>query len=178
MEKKRWHAIYTRPRWEKKVHSLLKEKGFDSYCPINRVQRKWSDRIKTIEEPLFKSYVFVKISEAEKSSVRMVSGVVNFVYWLGKPALIRDREIENIKKFLSEYKVLEVKPVSIAVNSKVKIDQGLFMDKEATVIKVMKKRVELRIDSIGYTLIASLDRSNVSVLPPKTVKTKKISGND
>jgi transcription antitermination factor NusG len=99
----RWYAIYTRPRWEKKVNTLLAEKGIESYCPLNKVRRKWSDRIKTIEEPLFKSYVFVRIRDDERSNVRMTSGVVNFVYWDGKPALIRDKEIQNIRRFLDEY---------------------------------------------------------------------------
>ena len=83
----RWFAIYTRPRWEKKVNHLLLQKGIESYCPLNKVRRKWSDRIKTIEEPLFKSYVFVRIADEERTPVRMTNGVVNFVYWNGKPAL-------------------------------------------------------------------------------------------
>ncbi|HRX93358.1 MAG TPA: transcription termination/antitermination NusG family protein, partial [Chitinophagaceae bacterium] len=57
---KRWLAVYTKPRWEKKVNKLFKEKGLESYCPLNKVRRKWSDRMKIVEEPLFKSYVFVK----------------------------------------------------------------------------------------------------------------------
>jgi transcription antitermination factor NusG len=56
----KWYAVYTRPRWEKKVAALLLHKGIESYCPLNKVRRRWSDRTKTIEEPLFKSYVFVK----------------------------------------------------------------------------------------------------------------------
>ena len=78
---KKWFAIYTRPRWEKKVNLLLQEQGVESYCPLNKVRRKWSDRVKTIEEPLFKSYVFVKVSDEEKTTVRMTAGVMNFVYW-------------------------------------------------------------------------------------------------
>jgi transcription antitermination factor NusG len=70
---KKWLAIYTRPRWEKKVNLLLQEKGVESYCPLNKVKRKWSDRVKIIEEPLFKSYVFVKVSDDEKTTVRMTA---------------------------------------------------------------------------------------------------------
>ena len=76
---KKWFAIYTRPRWEKKVNLLLQEKGVESYCPLNKVKRKWSDRVKIIEEPLFKSYVFVKVSDEEKTTVRMTACVTNFV---------------------------------------------------------------------------------------------------
>ena len=106
---RKWYAIYTRPRWEKKVNRLLSEKGFESYCPLNKVRRKWSDRYKLIEEPLFKSYVFVKIEDAERTPIRMTSGVINFVYGDGKPAVIREREIQNIKKFLDEYENVVVK---------------------------------------------------------------------
>src|SRR4030095_6000510 len=110
--KKRF-AVYTRPRWEKKVHRLLEEKGIESYCPLNKVHRKWSDRIKLIDEPLFKSYVFVKVNEEEKTPVRMTQGVVNFIYWLGKPAIIKEKEIVTIKKFLNEHHDVEVRSIEI-----------------------------------------------------------------
>ena len=71
----KWYAIYTRPRWEKKVNHLLLQKGVESYCPLNKVRRKWSDRIKIIEEPLFKSYVFVKVAESDRTEIRMTDGV-------------------------------------------------------------------------------------------------------
>src|ERR1700738_1630273 len=101
--KKNWYAVYTKPRWEKKVYSLLIEKGMEAYCPLNRVRKKWSDRVKWVEEPLFRSYVFVRVPEAEQTSVRMVNGVVNFVYWMGKPATVKDKEIDIIRMFLNEY---------------------------------------------------------------------------
>ena len=91
-----WYAIYTKPRWEKKVHSLLTEKKIESYCPLNKVRKKWSDRMKTVEEPLFKRYVFARVNEEEQTKVRMTAGVMNFVYWQGKPAIIPAKEIETI----------------------------------------------------------------------------------
>ena len=97
---KKWLALYTRPRWEKKVHALLEEKGIESYCPLNKVRRQWSDRVKVVEEPLFKSYVFVRVDEGERTAVRLTSGAINFIYWNGKPALIREKEIDTIRKFL------------------------------------------------------------------------------
>ena len=79
---KKWYAVYTKPRWEKKVFERLQNEQMEAYCPQNRVRKQWSDRIKWVEEPLFKSYVFVKVAEEEMTRVRMVNGVVNFVYWL------------------------------------------------------------------------------------------------
>ncbi len=164
MEKKQWLALYTRPRWEKKVNLLLKEKGIESYCPLNKVRRKWSDRMKTVEEPLFKSYVFVQIRESDMTRVRMTNGVVNFVYWLGKPAVIKEKEIDTIQKFLGEYKEVEARPIQVQTSSKVRIKRGAFMDKVGVVKKIMTNKVEVIIESIGYSLTAYIDRSNIAIV--------------
>lgn len=158
---KNWYAIYTRPRWEKKVDGLLSQKGFEAYCPLNRMRKKWSDRVKWVEEPLFKSYVFVRLSEEDMTKVRMVDGVVNFVYWLGKPAIVKEKEIETIRKFLNTYSDIQVLPLNPPVNAKVRIRQGVFMDKEATVIKTYNKKVQVVIKSIGYSLLAVIEKSNI-----------------
>jgi len=157
-----WYAIYTKPRWEKKVHSLLTDKKIESYCPLNKVRKKWSDRMKTVEEPLFKSYVFARVSEEEQTKVRMTAGVMNFVYWQGKPAIIRAKEIEVIRKFLNEYENVLVEPLELKENGKVIIRQGLFMDHEAKILKIEGNRVKVEIESIGYSLIASVDKKNLS----------------
>src|SRR6185369_1134152 len=98
-----WFAVYTKPRWEKKVSVFFTERGIESYCPLNKVHKQWSDRVKLVEEPLFKSYVFVHIPKNGQAAVRLVNGVLNFVYWLGKPAVIKQVEIDRIKRFLNEY---------------------------------------------------------------------------
>ena len=158
----KWLAIYTRPRWEKKVDLLLKEKGFESYCPLNKVRRKWSDRIKLVEEPLFKSYVFVKVDEAARTMVRMTSGVINFVYWDGKPAVIKEKEITVIRRFLDEHENVEVQPMDIELNQRVKITHGPLMDQEGRVVDVRHKTVKVSIDSIGYVLVAYIDRTKLT----------------
>jgi len=104
--KKIWYAVYTKPRWEKKVAAMLLEKGIENYCPVNKVTRQWSDRKKVVMEPVFKGYVFVKLEDNKKWQVKDVNGILNFVYWLGKPAVIRDEEIDTIRKFLNEFKRL------------------------------------------------------------------------
>ena len=157
----KWYAIYTRPRWEKKVNALLLQKGIESYCPLNKVRRKWSDRIKTIEEPLFKSYVFVKISEEERTNVRMTNGVVNFVYWNGKPAIIREKEIQIIKRFLDEYENVEAVKIEVTPGDRVQVIAGPMMDKEGKVLEVKNKTAKVCIDSLGYMLIAYIDKSKL-----------------
>lgn len=162
----KWLAVYTRPRWEKKVDQLLREKGLESYCPLNKVRRKWSDRIKVVEEPLFKSYVFVKVSEADRSNVRMTNGAINFVYWNGKPAVIREREITAIRRFLNEHQHVEARPMNLKVNQRVRVTNGTFMDLEGKVLDVRHKTVRVAIDSLGYILIAHIDRTKLTSAQP------------
>ena len=165
---RKWLAVYTRPRWEKKVNQLLKEKGVESYCPLNKVRRKWSDRVKLIEEPLFKSYVFVKVTDDDRTLVRMTTGAINFVYWQGKPAVIKEKEIAAIKRFLDEYENVEARSsVELKVNQRVRITNGSFMDQEGKVIDLRHKTVRVAIDSLGYTLIAYIDRSKLTSAQPK-----------
>ena len=164
---KKWLAVYTRPRWEKKVNQLLAEKGLESYCRLNKVRRKWSDRVKIVEEPLFKSYVFVKVTDEDRSTVRMTNGAVNFVYWNGKPAVIREKEINAIKRFLNEYENVEARKVELNVNQRVRITNGTFMDQEGKVLDVRHKMAKVAIDSLGYILVAYIDRSKLTSALPK-----------
>jgi transcription antitermination factor NusG len=164
---KRWYALYTKPRWEKKVYKGLSQKGIESYCPLNKVKRKWSDRIKTIEEPLFKSYVFVKVAELEKTDVRFVDGVLNFVYWNGKPAVVKEEEIIEIKKFLSEYEDVQVSNIDIKPADEVMLNSGVMMGATGRVLRVLSKNiVEVRIESLGFMLTAKIDKKTLSKTTP------------
>jgi transcription antitermination factor NusG len=154
---KKWLALYTRPRWEKKVHALLSEKGIESYCPLNKVRRQWSDRIKVVEEPLFKSYVFVRVNEAERTAVRLTNGAINFIYWNGKPAHIREKEIATIRKFLDEHEDVELIPMQLKPSQRVVIQSGTFLGKTAEVLEVRKKKAKVAIESLGYHLVAFFD---------------------
>lgn len=160
---RKWFVIYTNPRCEKKVSGLLTEKGIENYCPLNKVRKKWSDRIKWVEEPLFKSYVFVKLYDEEQAKVRLIRGVVNYVYWLGKPAVVKNKEIEIIRKFLNEYEEVMALPLELHANDKVTITKGAFMDKEAKVMKIMNNKVQVVIESIGYSLVALVNKTNLAI---------------
>ncbi len=156
-----WYAIYTRPRWEKKTDRLLHERGVLSYCPLHKSRRRWSDRVKLVEIPLFTSYVFVCIDEAEMNSVRTTPGVLNFVYWNGKPAVIPVEEIQSIKRFLDAFDDVELVRADLVPGDQVAVATGPFADRQAQVLEVGKKKVKLRIDSLGYEILAYLDRAKV-----------------
>lgn len=162
--KKTWYAVYTKPRWEKKVASLLLEKGIENYCPINKVTRQWSDRKKVVLEPVFKGYVFVRLEEDKKWEVKTVNGVLNFVYWLGKPACIRDEEIDTIRKFLNEFDNIQVEAKGLVVNSEVRIKQGVMMNYNGVVVEVLGNRAVVKIDTLDLQLSAHFDKKNLELI--------------
>lgn len=159
-----WYAVYTKPRWEKKVAELFTRKKLENYCPLNRVHKQWSDRKKVVLEPLFTSYVFVKIPGTDQLLVRQTEGVLNFVYWLSKPAVIRDEEIEMIKRFLNDHDNVQVENNLVTVNDKVRVMNGPLMMREGSVVEVKHKTVKLSLPTLGYTLVAEVDKSNVELV--------------
>lgn len=159
-----WYAVKTRPRWEKKVAHILDLKGILSYCPLNKVVKQWSDRKKTILEPIFKSYVFIKIEEHKKWDIRKIDGVLNYVYWLGKPAKIKEQEIDTIKKFLHEFNDIQVEQISLEVNKKVRIKQGILMNYEGILIELYGNRAFVKITSMGVELSAHFDKNNLATV--------------
>jgi transcription termination/antitermination protein NusG len=162
--KKNWYAVYTRPKWEKKVSSRFLQKGIEHYCPLNKVIRHWSDRQKMILEPLFTSYVFVFVSEREHVEVLQTPGVVNFVFWLKKAAVIRDDEIEVIRRFLNEYENVQIEKSSIKVNDTIRIIGGPLMHRQGNVLEIKNKTIKIWLPSLGYSIAADVGRSNVEIL--------------
>ncbi len=159
-----WYAVYTKPRWEKKVAELFTRKDIENYCPLNRVHKQWSDRRKVVLEPLFTSYVFVRISPLDQLLVRQTEGVLNFVYWLSKPAIVRDEEIELIKRFLNEHDNVRVEMNKVNVNDKVRVVNGPLMLREGSVMEVKHKTIKVSLPTLGYTLVAEIEKKNVELI--------------
>jgi transcription antitermination factor NusG len=160
---KNWYAIYTKPRWEKKVNKLLTLKGIETYLPINKVKKKYTDRYKEIEEPLFKSYVFVRLNEKEKVEVRLTEGVINFVYYDKKPAIVAENDIIIIKKFLKEYTNVVLESLDYKVGQTIIIDSGVLLGREGEVVKVMKEKVIAKLTSLGYSITAIIDKKEIKL---------------
>jgi len=163
---KRWHVIYTKSKWEKKVEGLLMNANIESWCPVQKKERQWSDRKKIIEEPLFRSYVFVKIEKEEHSKVLVTIGVVNFLYFEKKPAIIRDNEIETIRKYLglANASIQVVNMTNLPAQTKVSINQGLFMGQKGEVIRSGKKTVFVQLQSINMMMMVEFKLAEISVV--------------
>jgi transcription antitermination factor NusG len=176
-ENKNWYAVYTKPRWEKKVAALLTREEIENYCPLNKVQRQWSDRKKIVLEPLFTSYVFVRVSESEHAQLKKTDGVINMVYWLGKPAVIRDNEISMIKSFLDEYTNVKLEKTPININDRVRIVAGPLMDMEGQVMVLKNRSVKIILPSLGYMMHAEVETDNVKVIEAGVLRNYELSKN-
>ncbi|MBS1731268.1 MAG: UpxY family transcription antiterminator [Bacteroidetes bacterium] len=150
-----WFALYTKPRWEKKVDQKLTLKNIESWCPMQKVERQWSDRKKIIDDPIFKSYVFVHTTLQEKLKILETEGVLNFVHHEGKPAIIHEKEIEIIKAYLLEKNVLITTQSlqTFEADMKVKIRQGVFMDNTGRVLRTTKNKAFVSLESLGQVMI-------------------------
>ena len=127
------------------------------------MERKWSDRKKVIEDPIFKSYVFVHIADEERLQVLQTEGVLNFVHFMGKPAIIKEEEVNNVKLYLLEKDVkIHVESLrAFAENDKVIIRQGVFMDNTGTVLKASTRKIYVRLESLEQVMIVEFPVSYV-----------------
>jgi Transcription termination factor nusG. len=154
-----WYALYTAPRAEKVVAKRLSEIGFEAFLPILQLERRWSDRLKIVEMPMFSSYVFVHVRENELNSLLKVSGVVRVVYFCGKPAVIKDSEIESVKKMID----LSGVGCEMVVGDNVEIVLGELSKGKSFVkgkiLKIGKVYLSLFIEQLGVKVI--IKKSNV-----------------
>ena len=101
---KNWYAVYTKPKCERKVSSLLTKKKIDNYCPLNKqTNSEYSDKEKVSLNPLFPSFVFVYTTPDKIDYIRQLNDIINFVYWLGRPVELKGIEIENIQEFVTAH---------------------------------------------------------------------------
>ncbi|SHM62242.1 UpxY family transcription antiterminator [Flavobacterium saccharophilum] len=147
-----WYVVYTKPKWEKKVAEKLMQAGIECYCPLITQIKQWSDRKKKVEVPLFNSYVFVQLSENERNTVFTIPGVVRYLFWLGKPAIVRDEEINVIKKSLNASNIADVSVSSIQVGDRIKLDSGVFSNQDTIVQEISKTHYILVLESLGCVL--------------------------
>lgn len=152
-----WYAAYTKPRNEKKVYSRLAERGIDVFLPLQKKIKQWSDRKKLVEEPLFRSYIFVRISQKDYYSVLNTAGIVRYVTFGGKAAPIPDRQIEQVKQLLVQD--VEIEPIdeTLELGTMVEVKFGGLMGIVGELVDhAGKKKVIIRIDHVSHSLLVTL----------------------
>lgn len=147
-----WYVLYTKPRTEKRVAESLEHMGVEVYCPLITEIKQWKDRKKKLKTPLFKSYVFIKLEEKNRNRVFDVPGVVRYLFWLGKPAIVRNEEIEVIQEWLDGEKVDDAKVDHLNQGDKISIKNGVFKDHEAIIREVGNRKMRLILPKLGCTV--------------------------
>jgi len=144
----KWFVLYTKPHHELKVANNLRKIGIITYCPVFKQIKQYSDRKKKVEKPLLQSYVLVKIEDKERKEVFNVAGVVRYLFWLGKPAIVRDHEVDMMEKYLSGvYRDLLITKIKKGMNYT--ISEGPFKGQEGKVVNLFKNRIKLELPSLG-----------------------------
>ena len=149
----RWYPVYTHSRAEKKANGELNRKGIQTYLPLRKAVKQWSDRKKIVEEPLIKSYLFVYISAKEYAEVLMTNGVARFIYFANRIASIPEQQIDDLKLLLATDADLELIDYDIKPGESVLIKAGPFKGIRAELVSVHnKKRIILRLQGMGYSI--------------------------
>lgn len=130
----------------------LQAMEIDCYCPLVMKERQWSDRKKKVEMPLFNSYVFVHLEEKDRSLVFQSPGAVRYLFWLQKPAMVREDEIATIKKWLSSPDFAEIEVSTYQVGDTIQVDSGPFVNQQARVQEVTASHYVLVLESMGCVL--------------------------
>lgn len=143
-----WFVLYTKPQQELKVLEQLKNSAIEAYCPTIEEVRQWSDRKKTVTVPLIKSYVFVRIAPKDRQNVFNVPGVVRYLFWLGKPAIVYAKEIEALQQSLLQ-PYTAIKLDNLKTGNRMVVTSGPFMENEGTIVKVNAKYVTVELEQLG-----------------------------
>lgn len=162
-----WVAVYTKSRTEKKVLEKFVKAGYVCYLPMHRELHKWSDRNKWVEVPLFKSYVFVKITDTDVSNIRNIDEVVAIISFGGKIAIVPDSEINAIKRILAEENEFVVKSQSsLRKNSHVRVIGGPFKDMEGVLLNNCKDgNFSVQIEALSASIVMTIDRQLLEFVP-------------
>jgi transcriptional antiterminator RfaH len=153
----KWYALYTRPRAEKLVFQRLVETGIETFLPLQKTYRMWSDRKKLVEKPLLSSYIFVKTKSKNFPKVYNTIGVVRFISFEGQPVSIPQRQIDNLRLLINSDAEIEVSSENFAAGDNVEVITGSLIGLTGELIKIGKQnRVVIRIDRLDQNLILKI----------------------
>jgi transcription antitermination factor NusG len=150
-----WYILYTSARAEKQVAQRLNLDGIEAFLPLHLSPRKWSDRIKMVEVPLFSSYIFVRTTDEVLRTLPKMTGISRIVYYNGCPAIVKQKEVDAIKQFVD---IAKGKDYSFGVNDEVLVACGPLKNISGKVKKVGNEYVILHIEQMGITLTINMNQ--------------------
>ena len=146
-----WYVIHTKPRSEKKVEEKLLSMGISAYCPTRYEIRLWSDRKKRIQVPVLPSMVLVNIDDKDINRVFESPGVLRYMFWEGNRAVVRQSEVDILKKYLKgDYNLVNSKLSNIKVGDNFSLPS--FNNEKGIVDRISKNNIWIYLKSIGYSI--------------------------
>ena len=153
IQNRKWHVLYTKPRHEIKALERLTQKGFEVYCPMKTTLKQWSDRKKKVSEPLLPSYIFIKTTEKNRPLALRDPSVLNYIFWLGKPAIVRGEEIDILKGLISKNKVQEFEVRNFKIGDEIVINKGQIKSKNAIIKTISNNYVTAELKELGIKIV-------------------------
>ena len=150
MEKK-WFVVYTRPQQELKVASQLSAMGITNYCPTITLLKQYSDRKKKVTKPLLSSYVMVQLEEKERNKVFDCNGIVRYLFFLGKPAIVPANQINLMQDHLNGV-YNDFKVTTLSVGDFYRITEGPFSGVTGKVVETNNTKVKLELACLGMQI--------------------------
>ncbi len=145
---KHWFVFYTKPRNEKKATERLIRRGYDMYCPLVHTVRQWSDRKKKVATPMFNSYIFGHLTELERTEVVQDPAIVTTIFWSGKPALMRQDEVEMIRRIEEKGQEVTVERNELKPGNPVRIKDGPFKGLEGIIQAIDNHRFRVEVPAL------------------------------
>ena len=166
-----WMVVKTNPRAEKKVNERMVNAGFKTYLPLVTTIKVWSDRKKKVEQPLIPSTLFVYTSSELLKDVYCINGVHSILKFLGKPAIVQEHEIENLRILLSQKEESNIETTDRYKKGEVvQVVRGPFQGLIANVMKTASSfRLVVEIESLGSGFVVNVPRSYVEKRNHKSV---------
>lgn len=163
MSSVQWFAVYTRPRFERRAAEMLSRQGIENWLPLQKVKKQWSDRVKWVEEPVFKSYLFVRISERDYFNTLNTYGVVRFVTFGGQAAPIAESQMDFLRRLLDTGYELEAVPMELEIGSQVEIIKGPLAGRQGVLIqRAGDKKFRIDLDFMGYSVFVTVPIDNLT----------------
>jgi len=165
LREQRWYAVYTQSRHEKKVAERFQEQGIHFFLPQHKILKLWSDRKRWVEEPLFKSYIFVKVGLRKYEQVLHTEGVITFVKFNGFPEPINNEVINSLIKVLRSENEFEVSDEKYDIDEKVKVVKGALKGVVGQVAEIHgKHKIIIHIEVLGRNIVVNVNKNQLEKL--------------
>ena len=157
-----WLVVYTKPRQEKKLAERLTQMGYEVYCPTQRIKKRWSDRWKWIEQPLFTSHLFIQMDPERRDAIYFGPGFVRFLFWLKRPAQVRPKEIDTLKRWLNDFRMEAISMETYRVGQAVKMLSGPLQGHHAKISEQRGGVLELVLEELQIKVKVDLSHTEVA----------------